>query len=76
MAVNHTNMIERMSNIEQILQDKFESHENQHGEKYWRYDFVSEQALESFFVDQILYIKGYSSKAINTVLLVFEKHYG
>ncbi len=76
MAVNHTNMIERMSNIEQILQDKFESHENQHGEKYWRYDFGSEQALESFFVDQILYIKGYSSKAINTVLLVFEKHYG
>lgn len=76
MAINNTNMVERMANIEKILADKFESRENQHGEKYWRFDFGSEEALESFFVDQILYIKGYSSKAINTVLLVFEKQYG
>lgn len=76
MAVNYTHMNQRMSNIAMILEEKFETHENQHGEKYWRFDFGSEQALESFFVDQILYIKGYSSKAINTVLLVFEKNYG
>jgi hypothetical protein len=31
MAVNHTNMVARMSNIEKILEDMFESHENHHG---------------------------------------------
>lgn len=76
MTVNNTNMVKRMANIEKLLKDQFESHENHHGEKYWRAEFDSVEDLEYFFVEQILYIKGYSSKAIGTVLLVFEKHYG
>ena len=76
MAVNNTNMVKRMANIEKVLKDQFESHENHHGEKYWRFEFDDIESLEYFFVEQILYIKGYSSKAIGTVLLVFEKHYG
>tara|TARA_R110000824_G_scaffold127286_1_gene287367 strand:+ start:581 stop:817 length:237 start_codon:yes stop_codon:yes gene_type:complete len=78
MAVNNTNMVKRMANIEKLLVDLdiFESHENHHGEKYWRAEFDTVEDLEYFFVEQILYIKGYSSKAIGTVLLVFEKHYG
>ena len=76
MTVNNTNMVNRMANIEKVLEDQFESHENHHGEKYWRFEFDDIASLEYFFVEQILYIKGYSSKAIGTVLLVFEKHYG
>ena len=81
MAVNNTLMVERMHYLELVLKSKFQKdlftiHENQHGEKYWRADFDSVEELEKFFVDRILYIKGYSSKAIGTVLLVFEKHYG
>lgn len=76
MAINHTNMVERMANIEKVLKDQFESHENHHEEKYWRLEFNDIASLEHFFVNEILYIKGYSSKAIGTVLLVFEKHYG
>ena len=76
MAVNHTNMVDRMASIEEHLFAYFDSCENYHGEKYWRKEFDSVEDLESFFVAHILYIKGYSSKAIGTVLLVFEKHYG
>ena len=76
MAINNTNMVKRMASVKDILKDQFESHENQHGEKYWRADFYTVEDLEYFFVEEILYTKGYSSKAIGTVLLVFEKHYG
>ena len=76
MTVNNTNMVKRMASIEEHLNSYFVSFENYHSEKYWRKEFDSVEDLESFFVDHILYIKGYSSKAIGTVLLVFEKHYG
>ena len=76
MAVNHTNMVDRMTSAENYLYAHFDRCKNIHGEKYWRTEFDSVEDLESFFVEQILYIKGYSSKAIGTVLLVFEKHYG
>jgi hypothetical protein len=76
MAINHTNMVDRMADIEGNLFAHFDSCENYYGEKYWRKEFDTVEDLESFFVAQILYVKGYSSKAIGTVLLVFEKHYG
>ena len=70
------NMIARMDSAKFHLDTYFEKLKNKNDEPYYRGKFANSAALEDFFIDKLMNVKGFSSKAIGNVLLVFDKNYG
>ena len=70
------NMIARMDAAKFHLDTYFEKLKNKNDEPYYRGEFANGAALEDFFIDKLMNVKGFSSKAIGNVLLVFDKNYG
>lgn len=75
MAVNNTSMVQRMSDAKKHLDECFEKLENKNGEPYYRAEFNNSAGLELFFIEKLMNVKGFSSKVIGNVLLVFDKNY-
>jgi hypothetical protein len=75
MAVNYTNMVERMSDAPKHLDTYFEKMFNKHGEPYYRAEFKNGADLEQFFIEKLMNVTGFSSKVIGNVLLVFNKNH-
>jgi len=69
-------MIARMNATKFHLDTYFEKLKNKNDEPYYRGQFNNAADLEDFFVDKLMNVKGFSSKAIGNVLLVFDKNYG
>jgi len=69
-------MIARMNATKFYLDTYFEKLKNKNDEPYYRGEFRNAAELEDFFIDKLMNVKGFSSKAIGNVLLVFDKNYG
>ena len=72
------NMIARMdaAKFHLDIYNNFEKLKNKNDEPYYRGEFRNASELEDFFIDKLMNVKGFSSKAIGNVLLVFFKNYG
>ena len=72
------NMIARMhvTSFELHMNNNFEKLKNKNDEPYYRGEFRNAAELEDFFIEKLMNVKGFSSKAIGNVLLVFDKNYG
>jgi len=69
------NMVQQMSDAKKHLDEYFKKLENKYGEPYYRAEFKNGADLELFFIDKLMNVKGFSSKVIGNVLLVFDKNY-
>ena len=69
-------MIARMNATKFYLDTYFEKLKNKNDEPYYRGEFRNAAELEDFFIDKLMNVRGFSSKAIGNVLLVFFKKNG
>jgi|TARA_R110000822_G_scaffold35228_3_gene99384 hypothetical protein len=64
---------ERQQELMELAGDVFTSHQNAHGDTYYRAYFRSGHELEDFFIEYFLGTSGWSSKIIGTAMLFWRR---